>query len=421
MAGATLAQQPLALGQTPSPGFGVMADGGEGAQHHGPGIGQPGVAVDGHGLFGEIDGGDAVPFQVRDLGEEHQVQGAVADRPQVRRQLQAALKLVARFGEVRGLEQHLGQATAARHHLGAAVAAVSGGGGGGTAVLEGARGVVQVEAHVAAQGQVGGGHRCEPVTAAEPDAVVVVPFRGTHAALQQVGVAEAAQRPRLVLGRGGIARVAAGQPVLFQAAFDVAAGKEDVSAMVMDAREIAGETVAFGHRLCRFEDGEGFGGAVDDAHACHQVEAERDFLLWPAVRFAKRVERIGEMPDCFGVGPAGLRQFSRPLPVVESRRGLAGLAEMAGQDLGLRERRLGEVPLQDLGDAAVVALARAQEQRLVGRLLDQAVPELDHGVGRHALDVDQSGAGQGRQRGFRVRAGHRRQHALIEGAADDRG
>ncbi|MGH7288625.1 MAG: hypothetical protein ACREI8_11470 [Myxococcota bacterium] len=59
--------------------------------------------------------------------------------------------------------------------------------------------------------------------------------------------------------------------------------------------------------------------------------------------------------------------------------------------LGLRLHQVREALLQRLRDALVMTLARALEQRLVGRLLDQRMLEDEQRVGRSPALVEQLG------------------------------
>ena len=70
-----------------------------------------------------------------------------------------------------------------------------------------------------------------------------------------------------------------------------------------------------------------------------------------------------------------MRPLPRPLPVADRLLREPRLRVVVRQQLGLRLDDLGKLRLQHLGNALVVLLPRALEQRLIGRLLDQRMLE----------------------------------------------
>ena len=115
------------------------------------------------------------------------------------------------------------------------------------------------------------------------------------------------------------------------------------------------------------------------------------------------------------------RPFSRPFPgslVVRDRRGgEPSCFRVPRDDLGLGPDALGEAFLQHLGDARVQLLARALEQRLVRRLLDQRMLEDVGGRGRLPAREEDFGIDQARQpvaQGGLVEPRHRREQRIPE-------
>ena len=68
---------------------------------------------------------------------------------------------------------------------------------------------------------------------------------------------------------------------------------------------------------------------------------------------------------------------------------LRGLQEMVGDELRLRLDDLGQLARERRGDAAVIAAARAAQQRLVGHVLDEPVLEHVAGPGRRMAAADE--------------------------------
>ena len=83
----------------------------------------------------------------------------------------------------------------------------------------------------------------EAVPAAELDALAQPVVGADHPATHIFGVAQPAQGCRLQLGRSGLAREIEAPAVLAQAARDVAAGKAEIAAQVVDARGLGEETL----------------------------------------------------------------------------------------------------------------------------------------------------------------------------------
>ena len=96
------------------------------------------------------------------------------------------------------------------------------------------------------------------------------------------------------------------------------------------------------------------------------------------------IEGAPQMADGLLVRRPPRRTLARLLVVRARRRGQPRLVVVPRDHLGLGRDARGEALFQHLGDARVQLLARALEQRLVRRLLDQGVLEGVRGRGRLA-------------------------------------
>jgi hypothetical protein len=77
--------------------------------------------------------------------------------------------------------------------------------------------------------------------------------------------------------------------------------------------------------------------------------------------------------DGFQIGRAITGLLARPLPVANGLLCEPSLGIMMGQQPGLRLAALGKARLQHLGNALMVLLAGAPQQRLIGCFLDQGM------------------------------------------------
>ena len=115
------------------------------------------------------------------------------------------------------------------------------------------------------------------------------------------------------------------------------------------------------------------------------------------------LQRAPQMANGFLVRRALRGALAGPLVVCHRLRRKTRLIVVPRDHLGRGRDALGEAFFQHLGDARVELLARALEQRLVRRVLDQRVLE---GVGRRrrrAALVEQLGVHQLRQSGVQAR------------------
>jgi hypothetical protein len=83
------------------------------------------------------------------------------------------------------------------------------------------------------------------------------------------------------------------------------------------------------------------------------------------------------VPHGFQIGGVLDGPLPSPLPVANGLLYEPSLGLVLGQQLGLRLAALGKARLQHPGNALVVLLARAPQQRLIGCFLDQGVFKLD--------------------------------------------
>src|SRR2546427_9169219 len=97
------------------------------------------------------------------------------------------------------------------------------------------------------------------------------------------------------------------------------------------------------------------------------------------------------MANCLDVSRAFDGYLSRLLPVGNSLLCEPSLGVVMRQQFGLRLDQLGKLCLQHLGNALVVLLPRALEQRLIGRVLDESMLKDLSGLGWHAPLVEQFG------------------------------
>ena len=109
---------------------------------------------------------------------------------------------------------------------------------------------------------------------------------------------------------------------------------------------------------------------------------------------AEQLQASGSVTGGFAVSGALQCSSASRLPVQDRLRGQAGLGVMVGQQFGPCFDDLWESGFQCIGDALVVLLARALEQRLVGGLLDQCVLEAVRRLWRAALLVQELGGHQ---------------------------
>ena len=118
-------------------------------------------------------------------------------------------------------------------------------------------------------------------------------MRGNHPAAQVIGVAQPAQRARLV-GRGtGVAGKASRVFVLGQTAVDIAEGKIEIAAQEMNAREEPGIAVLAGRRLCLLKNLQRILETVGNAQSPGQTDPR---VAPPFVVAGHRERRF----ECFG-------------------------------------------------------------------------------------------------------------------------
>ena len=118
-------------------------------------------------------------------------------------------------------------------------------------------------------------------------------------------------------------------------------------------------------------------------------------LVQAALRgLGQRVEErqpLGEVTDRFDIGRALHGAEPGPLPVTHGGRTEAGLREVMGEQLGLRFDGFGKPLDQYLRDPLVILLPVALQQRLIGGILNERMPERVDDVGGQAPPVEQSG------------------------------
>ena len=116
-------------------------------------------------------------------------------------------------------------------------------------------------------------------------------------------------------------------------------------------------------------------------------------------RVGQRVEEFQarrQVTGGFGVGRTLGRALSGPLPVRNRRLGQSGCGVVVRDQLGPGLHGLGKTVFQGQGNLAVISLAPALEQGLIGTLLDQGLAEGVMGLGREAVVrqqvcIDQAG------------------------------
>ena len=91
--------------------------------------------------------------------------------------------------------------------------------------------------------------------------------------------------------------------------------------------------------------------------------------LWCLGQCAEQLQAPARVRGGFVVGIALQRALPGGLPVGDGLRGQAGLCVVVCQQLGLRGNGFRERGFECLGDALMVVLLGALEQRLVGRVL----------------------------------------------------
>ena len=106
---------------------------------------------------------------------------------------------------------------------------------------------------------------------------------------------------------------------------------------------------------------------------------------------ADEIARAHQVVDRLGEGGLGHGVLARALPVRHRLGGQTGLGVVARDQLGLARGELRQALDQAARDAAVVLLARAAQQRLVGAFLHEGVLENVKGVGARAALALRSG------------------------------
>src|SRR5262249_11301729 len=89
----------------------------------------------------------------------------------------------------------------------------------------------------------------------------------------------------------------------------------------------------------------------------------------------EQIERAFQVQRRLLVGCTPERAPARLVPGVDCRASVTGLGVMMREQLGLRLGDVGHALDEGLRDATVVATAGRAQHRLVGRILDQRVPE----------------------------------------------
>ena len=114
----------------------------------------------------------------------------------------------------------------------------------------------------------------------------------------------------------------------------------------------------------------------------HQRRGERglhdELLLGPlggVWQGSEQLQSFGEVRHRFQIGPSARGRGGPPVPVGDRLRVQAGLGVVMRHQFGLRRNGLWEPCFQHLGDTLMVSLARAPQQRLIGRILDQGMLE----------------------------------------------
>ena len=190
-----------------------------------------------------------------------------------------------------------------RHHLGPPMADPNGGVHGGQRIVEGAADLVQVNAVPGHHVLVADFDPPEAVFAADGDAAAEVVERGDHTTARVVGIAKAGQGPRLALGARGLGREFERQPVLFQAAIDVAEREKEIAAIVVNLGAFPVEAVVRRRCLGVREDAQRFVVIVGHPHA--GGEADPRSTLLDVTR--RHLQRLAVDVDRFG-GAADLAQ-----------------------------------------------------------------------------------------------------------------
>lgn len=100
------------------------------------------------------------------------------------------------------------------------------------------------------------------------------------------------------------------------------------------------------------------------------------------------------MADRFRICRALHRALTGYLPLLDGLRLQIRFRVVMGEELGLRLGDLRKALFQDLRNLAVIILAPAAQQRLIGRVLEQRVFEAVVRLRRDALDKQQLRVGQ---------------------------
>ena len=101
--------------------------------------------------------------------------------------------------------------------------------------------------------------------------------------------------------------------------------------------------------------------------------------LWQGL---EQLDPSGAVADGFQIGRAFTGLLTCPLPVANGLLCEPSLSIVMGQQLGLRLAALGKARLQHLGNALMVLLAGATQQRLIGHVLDECMLERVGGLRR---------------------------------------
>src|SRR5580693_9251917 len=108
------------------------------------------------------------------------------------------------------------------------------------------------------------------------------------------------------------------------------------------------------------------------------------------------------MTDSFSIGRALYGVVARHLPLPDSLLFQIRLGVMMSEEFGLSLGGPWQAPFKSLGNLAMVLLAPAPQQRLIGGVLDQRVPETVIRLGRDALHEQHLRVGQLAQRRFEL-------------------